>query len=181
MMSIKIIKANINDAEKISFIGKISFTDAFGQVFEKNNLDSYLQFVYKPEKVAVSIRKENNVYFLAIADNKPVGFAKVKKFSLNEDIQSGAQMQLQKIYVLPEYHSSGAGTALLNEVLNLANEINPDYIWLDVYEGNKKAIQFYERNGFTKGSSCQLGIGAQSFEFYMMMLPVATPESILCY
>jgi ribosomal protein S18 acetylase RimI-like enzyme len=180
-MDIKIIKAGIRDAESISIIGKISFNDAFGHAFEKTNLLEYLEFVYNPQKVAVSIRKENNIYFLAIAGDKAVGFAKVKKFSLNEDIQSGAQMQLQKIYVLPEYQSTGAGTLLMSEVMNLANEINPDYIWLDVYEGNKKAIKFYEHNGFTKGSSYQLGFGAQTFEFYMMMLPVATPETILCY
>ena len=180
-MSIKINKTGVNDAEAISFIGKVSFGDAFGHVFEKNNLDNYLQLVYEPHKIAVSICKENNVYFLAMVNDKPAGFAKVKKFSLNEDIQSGAQMQLQKIYVLPEYHGSGAGTALLHEVMQLANELYPEYIWLDVYEGNNKAIRFYERNGFTKGSSYQLGIGPQSFEFYMMMLPVEAPESILCH
>ena len=59
-------------------------------------------------------------------------------------------MELQKIYVLPEHHGSGAGSALLKEVKNLAREICPDYIWLDTHISNENAIRLYERNGFKK-------------------------------
>jgi len=75
--------------------------------------------------------------------------------------------------VLPEYHGKGIGTALLKEVKNLAREIYPDYIWLDTHRSNEKAIRFYEKNGFRKMGNYHFTIGTQTFEYYVMGLPVA--------
>ncbi|MEJ0103224.1 MAG: GNAT family N-acetyltransferase [Bacteroidota bacterium] len=173
-------KANEYDAEMISLIGKISFRDAFGNVFDKDNLEEYLKNVYNPDKIEVSINKENNAWFVAELDDRPVGFAKVRKFSLNDEIESVSQVQLEKIYVLPGYQDRGAGSLLLDEVLNLAHELSPDYIWLDVYTGNEKAIRFYERNGFKKETTYYQGFGSRHFGFHLMALPVHADETLFC-
>jgi diamine N-acetyltransferase len=131
-------------------------------------------------KLARSIRKENNVYLLAFGDGVPVGFAKIKKHSLNDQIEAGAQSELQKIYVLPEHHGKGLGTALLKEVKNLVREIYPDYIWLDTPFSNEKAIRLYEKNGFQKMGSFYFTIGSQSFEYYVLGLPIAFKVTSAC-
>lgn len=173
MNNIRIVIADTSHAEIISSIGSQSFCAAFGGLFhDKNELNEYLDYTYQPEKIAGSLEKENNVFFLAFIENVPVGFAKVKKYSLNEQIESIAQMELQKIYVLPYYHGSGAGTALLEAVIDLAEEISPDLVWLDTHISNAKAIGFYEKNGFRKIGNYHFTIGTQTFEYYLMSLPV---------
>jgi ribosomal protein S18 acetylase RimI-like enzyme len=137
----------------------------------------YLEYTYNVDKVAKSINKENNVFFIAFVENVPVGFAKVKKYSLNEQIESIAQMEFQKIYVLSYYHGSGAGAALMGAVLELANQIRPDYLWLDTHISNTRAIRFYEKNGFIRAGKNYFTIGAQTFEYYVMCLPVAVEEA----
>ena len=179
-MNIRVRKADMYDVEMISLIGRISFSNAFGNVFNKCNLEEYIRKVYDPDAIALGFERENNVYFIAEINDRPVGFAKVKRFSLNDEIESGLQMQLEKIYVLPGFQKRGVGSALLKEVLELANEVDPDYLWLDVYAGNKNAIRFYESNGFQKGSVYQRGFGSQRFEFYMMLLPVQVNEMLCC-
>lgn len=179
-MEIQTRKADIYDVEMISFIGRISFSNAFEKVFNPCNLAEYRKKVFDPDTIARSFERENNVYFIAEADDRPVGFAKVQRFSLNDEIESGWQMQLEKIYVLPDYQKSGAGNALLKKVIDFANETGPEYLWLDVYSGNKQAISFYEKNGFQKGSIYHRGFGSQHFEFYMMMLPVNVKETLCC-
>ena len=177
-MNIKVIQANPLHAETISSIGKLSFRDAFGHLFnDKIVLLEYLEYTYNVGKVAKSINKENNVFFIAFVENVPVGFAKVKKYSLNEQIESIAQMEFQKIYVLSYYHGSGAGAALMGAVLELANQIRPDYLWLDTHTSNAKAIRFYEKNGFMKAGKDYFTIGSQTFEYYVMCLPVAVEEA----
>ena len=52
------------------------------------------------------------------------------------------ELELWFIYLLAREHGSGAGQALLNEVLGT----DPACLW--VLEGNARAIAFYERNGF---------------------------------
>lgn len=173
-MDIEIIRADVSHIATIAMIGKKSFRNAFEHLFHrKEDLFEYLEYTYDLIKLAGSIRKENNVYLIALLEGKPVGFAKVKKHSLNDNIKSGAQMELQKIYILPEYHGAGAGTALLKEIKNLALKIYPDYIWLDTYVSNEKAIRLYEKNGFKKIGKKYFTIGTQTFEYHVMGLPVA--------
>jgi len=180
-MSIKVIRANSSHAETIASIGKLSFRDAFGGLFnDKTALFEYLEYTYSVEKITKSINKENNVFFVAFLENVPVGFAKVKKSSLNEQIKSIAQMELQKLYVLSYYHGSGAGAALMQTVLELARELQPDYVWLDTHTTNTRAIRFYEKNGFVRGGKNYFTIGTQTFEYYIMCLPVAVEEEACC-
>lgn len=180
-MSIKVIRANSSHAETIASIGKLSFRDAFGGLFnDKSTLFEYLEYTYSVDKITKSINKENNVFFVAFLENVPVGFAKVKKSSLNEQIKSIAQMELQKLYVLSYYHGSGAGAALMQTVLELARKLQPDYVWLDTHTTNARAIRFYEKNGFVRGGKSYFTIGTQTFEYYIMCLPVAVEEEACC-
>jgi len=173
-MYTKIIQADISHAASIASIGKKSFRNAFEHLFKcKEELFEYLEYTYNPLKLARSIRKENNIYLIALSEAGPVGFAKIKKHSLNDQIESGAQMELQKIYVLPEHQGTGIGKALLNEIKIVARELDPDYIWLDTHISNANAVRLYERNGFKKMGNYFFTIGTQTFEYYLMGLPVA--------
>ena len=177
-MSIKVIRANSSHAETIASIGKLSFRDAFGGLFnDKSTLFEYLEYTYSVDKITKSINKENNVFFVAFLENVPVGFAKVKKSSLNEQIKSIAQMELQKLYVLSYYHGSGAGAALMQTVLELARELQPDYVWLDTHTTNTRAIRFYEKNGFMEIDKSLLPLEfpvmAVDVKFYKYVVPVS--------
>ena len=176
---IRIIRADITNAAIIATIGKKSFRTAFEHLFgSKEELTEYLEFTYDPVKLAKSIRKENNVYLLAFLEGKPVGFAKLKKHSLNDLITSPVQMELQKIYVLTEYQGRGVGAALMNEVNGMAKEEGPDSVWLDTYISNEKAIHFYEKYGFRKIGRYFFTIGFQTFEYYVMELRIAETATI---
>jgi ribosomal protein S18 acetylase RimI-like enzyme len=180
-LNIRVIVADSSHALTISSIGKQSFRHAFGHLFNnKEELLEYLEYTYHPDKIARSLEKENNVFFLAFVDSVPVGFAKVKKYSLNDQIESIAQMELQKIYVLPYYHGIGAGQALLDAVLDLARDVHPDFLWLDTHVNNEKAIRFYEKNGFSKSGKYHFTIGTQTFQYHLMCVPIAVMEPCCC-
>ena len=149
--SLSVIVADTSHAEIISRIGHSAFRQAFEHQFNsKEELQQYLDHTYDIDKLVASIGKENNIYFLAVLDGRAVGFAKLKKHSLNQQIDSFAQTELQKIYVLFEHHGTGAGNALLEACINLARELQSDDLWLDTHIANARGIRFYERNGFKK-------------------------------
>jgi ribosomal protein S18 acetylase RimI-like enzyme len=175
---IKVQQADIAQAALIASIGKKSFRHAFEEYFEsRETLTGYLEFTYDPLKIARSLKKENNIYLLAWVDGQPGGFAKIKKHSLNELIESPSQTELQKIYVLPAFQGRGVGSALMQHTRELADEINPDHIWLDAHVTNEGAIRFYERNGFRKMGRRFFQIGTQHFEYHVMQRPVAASSS----
>ena len=171
--NISILTAGTFHAEIISRIGKLSFREAFEHLFNsKEELQQYLDHTYDVGKLAASIGKENNIYFLAMLDEHPVGFSKLKKHSLNQQIDSFSQTELQKIYVLSEHHGTGAGSGLLQACIKLARELQADQLWLDTHIGNARAIRFYERHGFKKHDKYFFTIGTQQFEYDLMTLIV---------
>lgn len=173
-MTIQIIQANTTHAAAIASIGKKAFRTAFEKLFNsKEELLEYLEYSYEPVKLVRSIKKENNVFFIALADQQAVGFIKVKRHSLNDHIESVSQMELQKIYLLPEYQGQGIGQQLINAVFKLAEQLAPEFIWLDTHISNEKAIHVYERNGFEKTGRHHFTIGTQTFEYHVMALNVS--------
>lgn len=174
-MGITIIKADVSHAAIIGTIGKKSFRRAFEDLFRnKEELLEYLENTYCPVKLVKSLRDADNIFLLAFWNGEPAGFAKIKKYSLNDHIESVSQMELQKIYVLGEHQRKGVGTALLKEVNAVAMEVLPDYLWLDTNISNEKAIRLYEKTGFKKIGKYFFTIGSQTFEYHVMGLPVAS-------
>ena len=175
-MKIEIILAKPDHAHAIAYIGRSSFRDAFGSLFNnRDELEEYLEYTYNVEKITASLRKSNNQYFLALADGSPVGFSKLKKHSLNEQIDLLVQTELQKLYVLKPYHGKGVGGALMNSVVKFVEAIEPDCLWLDTHITNERAISFYQRHGFAKSGTHQFTIGTQTFDYFLMALPVCIP------
>ena len=58
------------------------------------------------------------------------------------------QAQLANIAVCPTNRKQGVGQQLLNEALQKAIEEECENMTLEVRVSNKRAIQFYEKNGF---------------------------------
>ena len=172
-LDIEITAGKVDHAPAIAYIGRTAFRKAFAVLFTScDDLEEYLDYTYSVDKIASSLRKENNVYFLAIANGLPIGFAKVKRHSLNDQLDSVFQAELQKLYVLKEYQGHGVGQALMNAVARFVQSFEPDCLWLDTYVGNERAIRFYERNGFQKAGTHHFTIGSQTFEYFLMAMPV---------
>lgn len=73
----------------------------------------------------------NSKIYVYIIQNKIEGF-----IGINDDYIEG-------IFVNSENHNKGIGTELLNKAKKIKNRLT-----LYVYEKNKKAIKFYQKNGF---------------------------------
>ena len=166
----KIRTATPDDAIAIAEIGKAAFTDAFGSLFrDSQQLQKYLDHTYDPGKLKGSLAKENNIYEIAMLGDVPVAFTKMKKNSLNENIESIGQAELQKIYVLPGHQGSGIGKLLMDSVIQHGRSLQQDYIWLDVHISNNRAIAFYEIYGFAKHAKKYFTIGDQVFQYHVMV------------
>ena len=169
MEQLVIRKAKLEDAEFISLLARITFTETFGQYFRENqDLLDYYDKTFGVSKIRTSLNKDNNVFWIAFFDELPVGYAKLKKFSKSDFINSDSISQLQKIYVLKDFLSKKIGhklqTEMFEEVIRLGNK----FMWLSVLKSNERAISFYNKNGFTKISEHSFEIGQEHFDFIAM-------------
>jgi ribosomal protein S18 acetylase RimI-like enzyme len=179
LTNVSVIRADISHADAIASIGRESFHDAFIDFFIKQvDMDHYLDYTYEIQKIKTSIAKPNNVFFLALQDGEPTGFAKVKRQSHHSLLAGDRHMELQKIYLRKIHQREGIGSTLMRSVATLAAELKPAYIWLDVLIGNTKAINFYATKGFKKFGTHFFTIGSQTFEYHIMALPLSSGTSI---
>jgi diamine N-acetyltransferase len=162
-MNIIIRRATTADAKYIALIGRISFADTFRAIFEsQDNLMQYLDQTYQVEKIKNSIAHEaKNLYWLALKDDLPIGFMKIKK-------ENSDSWQLQKIYLLHHFLGLKIGQKILQIAHNelIANNIKS--LWLMVEDRNERAISFYEKIGFDKKTKEIFTIGEQTFHFEKM-------------
>ncbi|MFS4447545.1 N-acetyltransferase family protein [Maribacter sp. 2307UL18-2] len=162
-------QASTEDAQHISRLGRITFTEAFGHLFrDANDLNTYLDTTFNAEKITDSLQKSDNLYWIAFSDERPVGYAKLKLRSSSEFLTSDKVSQLQKIYVLNDFLSMKIGKRLQDILLAKARESGAKAIWLSVLNSNQRAIGFYEKNDFRAIGSHQFRIGRERFDFTVM-------------
>ncbi|MEL6916790.1 MAG: GNAT family N-acetyltransferase [Bacteroidota bacterium] len=161
--------AKKKDATFIALVGRITFMETFGHLFtDKEGLQTYLNKTFAVDKIKKSLEKKNNVYWIAFVDKLPVGYAKLKLKSGCPFINETNIGQLQKIYVLHDFLSMKIGKRLQDLLIQKVMENGREKIWLSVYVGNKRAIAFYEKNGYKIVGRHQFSIGRDSFDFLAM-------------
>ena len=89
---------------------------------------------------------------LAESDGEVVGFASFGRCR-DEDISQGTVGEVIAIYVHLAAWGRGVGTALLREALDRLQSDGFAEVSLWVIEGNRQAIEFYERFGFVRDGS----------------------------
>lgn len=168
--NIKIRIAKKEDAKLIALLGRVTFTETFGHLFnDKQVLLEYYNATFSVDKIENSLTKPNNIFWLAFADRLPVGYAKLKLNSQSEFITEQNICQLQKIYILKDFLSLKIGFELQNALLKKAKEKSFKKIWLSVFIENPRAINFYSNTGFTPVGKHYFQIGKGNFEFTAMV------------
>lgn len=161
--------ATTENAAIIALLGRVTFTETFGNLFSvKSDLQEYYSKTFSVQKIKNSLQKKENVYWLAYADDLPVGYAKLKFHSPTPFLEDEETCQLQKIYVLKDFLSLKIGLALQTILLDEAKASNCSYVWLSVYKENERAIKFYLKNGFDKIGDHKFNIGREYFDFMAM-------------
>jgi len=171
-MATDIRRADDRDAATIALLGRVTFTETFGYLFHNHACDlrAYLDATFDVAKIADSLCKPQNAYWLAIVRGLPVGYAKLKYPSPPPGQHTKDAAQLQKIYVLREFLGMRIGRDLLTPLMETA-DARSSLVWLDVLRENDHAIRFYERHGFAAIGDDTYTIGAQSFLFALMARP----------
>ena len=159
------------DAEAIAMIGRQSFTDTFGVLFiHREDMIDYVDKTYSKQRVETSLQRSSNIYFLGLVDDQPAGFAKLKINSSHPVINKPRQCELQRIYVLKEFHGCGIAQNLMSAIIDEAKKTDAQSLWLDVHIHNERAKKFYNRNGFLNAGDHRFTIGSQEFLYYVMEL-----------
>ena len=109
---------------------------------------------------------------IAIDGVKVVGFISYGNFR-DETIQAG---EIIALYVLKDYYGKGIAQELMKEALTTLEQFSEIFLW--VLKGNKRAIAFYQKMGFTfDGQEKILDLGKPITEIRMVRKKSSKSES----
>ncbi|MCE5169000.1 GNAT family N-acetyltransferase [Paenibacillus profundus] len=165
---IEIVHVGEECAELLAEIGAATFRETFGELFQPDTLAKYVEATFAPGKLAVSLQKPHNHFYVAYWDGKPAGYMKLKDGSGHESVDTPHPMQLQKIYVQADFQRHGIGRELMNVCLARMEQAVPSAVWLAVLESNAKAVHFYESFGFATVGLTEYRFEDALFRYFVM-------------
>lgn len=113
-------------------------------------------------------------FYFAEKDGEVFGYLKVNFAEAQTEAQEQIDaLEIERIYVLQQYHGSEVGKKLYEQALEIARNRKATYLWLGVWEENSRAIRFYQKQGFIEFGQhiFQLGDDAQRDVLMKKTLP----------
>jgi ribosomal protein S18 acetylase RimI-like enzyme len=170
MRNIKTRKITIKDIEQLQKIGKQTFAETFSSGNSEENMKEYLENGFSEEKLKSELSDPNSEFYFAELYGDVIGYLKVNIGESQTEIKSGNALEIERIYVLSEFHGKNAGQILCEKAISIAKEKSVDYVWLGVWEENPRAIRFYEKNGFVAFDRHVFKLGNEEQTDIMMKL-----------
>lgn len=128
------------DIKQVQNVARKSWNFTYVDIIPDNIQDSFLKSAYSDEMMG--IRLNQTLILVAEIDNKVVGFANFTP------VNDKGESELSAIYLYPDCHGKGIGTALLEEGIKELENVKEVYI--DVEKENSIGLTFYEAKGFKK-------------------------------
>ncbi|MBN8821157.1 MULTISPECIES: GNAT family N-acetyltransferase [unclassified Spirosoma] len=152
---ITITQATEHDLPTIQDIAHRTWPNTFGEILSPDQISYMLDMMYSLEALKSQVNDKQHVFLLAKEDTTQE-FLGYSSYELNYKGQP--LTKIHKIYLLPASQGKGVGRLLIDAVAEVAKANNNDRLGLNVNRYNK-AIQFYERVGFSIVGNEDIDIG----------------------
>lgn len=141
-------KASLNDVDLIVEIGKRTFYDTFATFNSKEDMDDYLAKNFDPAQVLSELNDDRNTFLLAENKSEVIGYAKVRKSGVPDEIRELNAIEIERVYAAKEYLGKKVGQTLISACESVARSYGFETVWLGVWEHNQRAISFYKKSGY---------------------------------
>lgn len=147
-MKIDVRKVTLTDIELLQAIGKQTFIETFAAENSEENMRNYLADSFSIAKITDELNNINSAFYFAQLNTKVIGYLKINTAQAQTELKHEQALEIERIYVLKEFHGKQIGQLLYTTALHLAQDFGCNYLWLGVWERNERAIHFYTKNNF---------------------------------
>ena len=150
MPDISIRLATAKDAELIADLSRQTFYETFAAQNTTSDMEKFMNEQFTREKLIQEVNEPWLTFFLAFMDNDPVGYVKLREGAVPLELVDQSCIEIARIYSLQDKIGKGIGSKLMQTCHDIAKKRQKNVLWLAVWKENHRAIEFYERWGFTK-------------------------------
>ena len=170
MNSFEIKKIGLDQLVPLQEIGRKTFYDTFFESDSEESMKTYLATSFSTQKLTAELENPNSEFYFATQNEVVIGYLKVNFGPAQTELQDGNSLEIERIYVLQDYHGKKVGQLLFEKAIAIAKDNSCSYVWLGVWEENHRALQFYIKNGFVAFDKHIFVLGEEEQTDIMMKL-----------
>jgi diamine N-acetyltransferase len=127
--------------------GKI-FWETFTGMMPEEDLQAYILTAFSKDQFQSEWTSPSNTFLLAFCGREWAGYAKISTSRRVERPEPEKYLEIERLYVLRKYHGRKIGAGLMYSCIRYALDNGVQTVWLNVWERNIQAIEFYQRWNF---------------------------------
>ncbi|MFU1855510.1 GNAT family N-acetyltransferase [Sphingobacterium sp. NGMCC 1.201703] len=138
----------MTDIDLLKSIAQQTFIETFSEVNTAANMAKYIAEKFSNETLLAELSNQGSEFYFAQLGNRIIGYLKINSEQAQTELQDEHALEIERIYVLQEFHGKKVAQLLYEKALDIARLKNVRFIWLGVWEENHRAISFYQKHGF---------------------------------
>jgi ribosomal protein S18 acetylase RimI-like enzyme len=143
-----ICRASGENFRVLADIAKQSYIESHGKSAAPADIEMYINRTLNYNTIKDELNEKRNIYHIMYYDHKPAGYSKIILNAPDLNIQFQDVTKLERLYLLEQFYSLKIGFELLQFNIELSKQNKQAGMWLFVWKGNQRAINFYGRMGF---------------------------------
>lgn len=174
-------KCGLEDWQLLQKVSIQTFTDTYQDKNDPKNFQCHIITAFNESQLKKELNHSNcEFYFLRLGgqvlkkENEVVGYLKLNVLDAQSEFMSAEYLEIERIYVLKQFHKEGFGKMLVDFAKKKAFEKRKKKIWLGVWEKNPNAIGFYLKMGFEKTGTHIFKVGEEEQLDFVMELKVGS-------
>lgn len=150
---------NLRDAKMLSELGAQTFYDSYANDNTPEDIALHIKNSFSIEIQSAELSDPAVIFLITELDDSAIGYAKLKLGNQNKSIRGTKPLEIERIYVLQKHIGKGIGKRLMESCISEAKQRGCNSVWLGVWEGNGRAIEFYKKQGFSEAGEHVFKLG----------------------
>lgn len=163
-MTTAVTPARAADAAELAAVAAQTFPLACPPAVDADDVAAFIDGRLSEQCFAEYLRDPERTVLTARYDGRIVGYAML--------IREPDGVELSKMYVLPDCHSTGVADALMQSGIDWAAQAGAQSVWLGVNQKNVRAQRFYRRHGFEVAGTRTFQLGTVTEADFVMTRPL---------
>jgi len=160
--------ASAGDEASISLIASTSFLETYASVLDGQAVVSHCAAEHSAGAYQRFLAEGYTAWLAEVAPGgAPAGYALLTPPGMPIAEGKPGDIELKRIYTLTQFHGSGMGDALMQNVISAARQ-HADRLLLGVLNANERALAFYKKNGFEKIDDRRHQVGDKFYHDYIL-------------
>jgi GNAT superfamily N-acetyltransferase len=168
MIPVSVRPAGPADVQALALVGAATFLDAYAGVLPGGDVVLHCATRHTPDAYDTLLAQGAKAWLAeAEPEGAPVAYAVLSAPDIPQ-AQAG-DLELKRIYVLSRFHGTGLAAELFAQARGEARAQGASRLLLGAYAGNRRALRFYEKQGFVQIGTRTFTMGARVYDDDVVM------------